>query len=59
MLEGLRHCGEHLREAMRGARSVRFTVSPALISKLFWGFSVCVLLVGLLVVCVCGTSQEK
>ena len=52
MLEGLRHCGEHLREglchcgerlreALRGASLFRFTVSPASISKCFWALVLC------------------
>ena len=36
--KGLCHCGEHLREALRGASSFRFTVSPASISKCFWAW---------------------
>ena len=32
MLDGLHHCGELLREALRGANSLRFTVPPASIS---------------------------
>ena len=51
-LEGLCHCGEHLREALRGASSLRFTVSPASISKCFWGawFCVCLFVFGLVFV---------
>ena len=37
--EGLHHWGEHVREALRGTSSQRFTVSPASISN-FWGFVV-------------------
>ena len=33
LLVGLQHWGEHLREALRGASSLRFTVSPASISN--------------------------
>ncbi len=38
--KGLCHCGEHLREALRGASSFRFTVSPASILKFFWALFV-------------------
>ena len=41
MLEGLCHCGERLREALRGASLLRFTVSPASISTCFWGAWLC------------------
>ena len=56
LLEGLHHCGEHLREALRGASSQRFTVSPASIS-IFLGvgcfvFGCGCLFVFLFVVCV-------
>ena len=47
LLEGLHLCGVHLREALRGAHSLRFTVSPAAIS--FWEWVV----VGCFCVCVC------
>ena len=51
MLEGLCHCGEHLREALRGASLLPFTVSPASISKFFWAL-VCVCLFVFGLVCV-------
>ena len=52
LLKGLLHCGEHLREALRGASSQRFTVSPASIS-IFLGVGCFVFGFGcLFVVCV-------
>ena len=42
--KGLCHCGEHLREALRGASSFRFTVSPASILKFFWALVFCLFL---------------
>ena len=45
LLEGLHHCGEHLREALSGTSSQRFTFSPAPISS-FLG--VCCLVFGVL-----------
>ena len=42
--KGLCHCGEHLREALRRASSFCFTVSPASILKFFWALVFCLFL---------------
>ena len=65
LLEGLHHCGEHLREALRGASSQRFTFSPASISSFLGvGFCLCfgfcvVVCVLLCVVCLCFPHDSE